>query len=81
MNYQQYVKACDAFGFTGKRRYHVARMAIMPAVFRGNPHTLSNLRLMPVFAAHPELLRVPLRVLKKWGARAAKETLPRAERR
>lgn len=82
MNYDQYLTIAARFGFTDSRRDQLARTALLPYAPRSveNPYLMPNLRSMPVFAAHPEILRVPKRRLKRWATRAVKAGVPRAKR-
>lgn len=77
MNYREYVRLCDRHGYEGKRRMFLAREAYMHKALDhlGIEHT----RRLPAVQARPDLLRVPVRVLKRWAMRACRETVPRSE--
>lgn len=80
MDYRQYLRICEAFGYTDGARPQLARSAALAASRAATPHTLPNLRQVDVFKSHPELLRVPVRRLNRWARRAMVETIPRSER-
>jgi len=74
MNYRQYLRICDAHGYSDERRNQLALECLLH--LRVDHITIEMTREQPVVQAHPDLLRVPPRRMKRWAARAARETLP-----
>jgi len=72
MNYTQYLTICFWFKYRAERRDQLARTALL---FLCRGYAMPS-PPPPGFAAHPEILRVPIRRLKRWATRAIRETVP-----
>jgi len=81
VDYREYVKICTALGYVGIALPLLAREALLPRArhLRGNRHAGPQVRALPAFQAHPEVLRVPARRLKRWAMRAFREVFPREQ--